>query len=171
MFNFLESVSTPVALNAVYQAVRHLERRVKPTVGRAKMLIPGITSSPSRLEFKLAQKIVQEIQDVEGCSIVSVEPTKVQKYVSTLSDLIQKRVKREAKYEPARAQGLLENLRTFEPTRRSKYLKPGKTLRKKTGALVRLVPANSPSTPTRLPRTRSRSSASTAKARVRKATS
>ena len=136
MFKFLQSVPTPVALNAAHQAVRLLQRRVRPTVGRSKVLIRGISSSPSRLEFGLAQKIVKEIQDVEGCSIVSVEPKTVQKYVATLADLMQERVKRESKFEPARAQGLLDKLRKYEPTRGSKYLKRRKTSRKKTAAIL-----------------------------------
>ena len=136
MFKFLQSVPTPVALNAAHQAMRLLQHRVKPTVPRSKVVTKGISSSPTPLEFKMARKIVREIQQVEGRSILSVEPRKVQKYVVTLADLMQKRVKRESNFEPARAQGLLDNLRKYEPTRGSKYLKRRKTSGKKTGAIV-----------------------------------
>ena len=136
MFEFLQDLPTPIALNAAHQALRLLQHRIKPTVPRSKVVIEGISSSPSALEFKMARKIVKEIQQIEGRSILSVEPKRVQKYVVTLADLMQARVKRETNFEPGSAQGLLDNLKKYQPTRGSKYLKRRKTLRKKTGAVV-----------------------------------
>jgi hypothetical protein len=136
MFKILQTVPTPVALNAVHQAVRLLQHRVKPTVPRSKVVVKGTSGSPTALEFSIAQKIVKEIQAVEGRSILSIEPKKVQKYVTRLADLILKRVTGEIKSEPAEAQSLLENLKKYDPTRGSRYLNRGTKSRKRSGAVM-----------------------------------
>lgn len=136
MFKFLQDVPTAVALNAAHQAVRLLQRRVKPTVSRSKLVIKGISSSPTQLEFRMARQIVLEIQNVEGRSISSVEPRKVQKYVVKLADLMQKRVTQERKPERGRAGSLLDNLKQYEPIRASTYFRGSPKSRKKTAGFV-----------------------------------
>ncbi|MGI0010852.1 MAG: hypothetical protein ACREAE_05585 [Nitrosopumilaceae archaeon] len=120
MFDFLSNVSSSLAVNGVYCAVRIINRRTNFQVEKLNEQFQEPSIELSSDERELALRVIDEIQGVEKGSLASLDEKKADKYITQLTNIVQRQIKRELNYDIKRGDRLLAKLRYAQsPTMQS----------------------------------------------------
>ncbi len=120
MFDFLSNVNSSLAVNGVYCAVRIINRRMNFQVEKLNQQFQEPSIKLSSEEWKLALRVINEIQGAEKGALASLNEKKADKYITQLTDIVQRQIRRELNYDIKRGDRLLAKLRYAQsPTMQS----------------------------------------------------
>ena len=114
MFEFLEYLTTEQAIASVYYALRILRH------GK-KVSIAGLPTEPSRRDAVVTEKILAEIERVEGDSL-PLRTATYHKYTGLLADLLARLVRQRLAYDRQLGPELLDRLRRSDGKKEMKLL-------------------------------------------------
>lgn len=115
MFVALSNRTASQIIDAVYYAMRALERRYSASQLPNHRFMRNLDSEPAASDRDVARRILEEIEAREQKTIEELDWLTIEKYISDLARATQQLSEQERKLDPARSQELLLSLRAAVP--------------------------------------------------------
>jgi hypothetical protein len=114
MLQFDQNLSLDHLISVVYLALRHIKHRGHKH--RTSLRIKGLKTEPTLDDERLALRLIQQIENLEGKRLDQISDLQADHYVNTLADIIDRRTREELAGDTDRAKRILEELRKEPPS-------------------------------------------------------